>query len=175
MLKGEVKIFGWKFLVTKRAGESFLVKTCPLQRSSLVAYDMDSKEVSVIATLDDGTDLTDTARYVPCWFSWGLPVLTNKHWRCELSMEHLSVKSSRLGKCVISSLLLGVAMGASLHVSRNSQSCWRLKVRLLQSTLLIGTLSRNQIFNYGVSYQLGTSSRMRWYMLLVLVMSFCSI
>ena len=43
--------------------------TCPLQRSSLVAYDMDSKEVSVIATLDDGTDLTDTARYVPCWFS----------------------------------------------------------------------------------------------------------
>jgi len=127
--------------------------------------------VSVIVTFDDGTDLTDTAGFVPCRFFWGLPVLTNKHWRCELSMEHLSVKSSRLGKCVISSLLLGVAMGASLHVSRNSRSCWRLKVRLLRSTLLIGTLSRNQISNYGVSYHLGTSSGMRWCMLLVLVMA----
>ena len=43
--------------------------THPLQRSTLVAYDMDSKEVSVIATLDDGTNLRGTARYVPCRFS----------------------------------------------------------------------------------------------------------
>ncbi|PAN09947.1 hypothetical protein PAHAL_2G060600 [Panicum hallii] len=43
--------------------------THPLERSNLVAYDMDSKEVSVIATLGDGKELLGTARYVPCRFS----------------------------------------------------------------------------------------------------------
>ncbi|KAG2632231.1 hypothetical protein PVAP13_2NG077246 [Panicum virgatum] len=42
--------------------------THPLERSNMVAYDMDSKEVSIISTLDDGKELMGTARYVPCRF-----------------------------------------------------------------------------------------------------------
>ncbi|RLN35476.1 hypothetical protein C2845_PM03G22220 [Panicum miliaceum] len=43
--------------------------THPLERSNLVADDMDSEDVSMIATLGDGKELMGTARYVPCLFS----------------------------------------------------------------------------------------------------------
>lgn len=69
---------------------------------------MGRKETNVIATLENEKELLGTGRYIP-YFSES-PVLTNKQWKYELSMEQLAVKSSRLRNCVIS-LLLDMAMG----------------------------------------------------------------